>query len=408
MDNPRLGLELVGLGIERKLFAREGFTTSYVRVAEHIYRALLFLAPEEWELQLFASNRWHHKEGEEGSFRKHLGQVHTLFRPPSLPLIDRWVTQPWREWLRRRHYIPRARSEKLSVMQFTSEWPWGSSPIAEREIALAADFFPERISASSARDTAERFKKRRESTWVIAISEFTRQDAVSVVQIPAGRVKALPLAVDHGIYRPDEQEADSETRRRLAMPENYVLYVGSLSERKNVITLVRAMEAFNSRRSSSEPVTLILAGNVAAANFRQRHQVWSQIRALLKQTPIRQVAYPTDAEMAALYRGAQVVAHPSVFEGFGFTVLEALACGTPVICGRHSSLVEVGGPAARFVEDVRNVEEFAAALDEVIGSSALRQSMRSRGIAHAAGFRWDIFEKQVVEFYGRVLSGRDL
>lgn len=408
MGNPRLGLELFGLGIERKTFARQGFTTSFARVAEHIYRALLFLAPEEWELQLFASNRWRHREDEEEAFRRRLGKMHTLFCPPSLPLVDRWISIPWRERLKRRDYIPKVRSERLSVMQFTSEWAWGDSPSAEREISLAADFFPERTDPVQLRRTTEHFKNRRESMWVIAISEFTRQDAVSVAQIPAGRVKALPLAVDHAIYHPEEEDGDGEIRQRLALPENYVLYVGSLSGRKNVLTLVQAMEAFNLRHGGSEPVTLLIAGNVAATNRLQRYRVWRQIRDVLKRTPIRQIPYPTDTEMACLYRGAQAVAHPSLFEGFGFTVLEALACGTPVICGQHSSLIEVGGTAARFVEDVRNVEELAAALDEVLGSPSLRKSMRSRGLAHAAGFRWDVFEKQVVGIYSRVLNGRDI
>ena len=102
-------------------------------------------------------------------------------------------------------------------------------------------------------------RQRRRRTYLPHPATLENHLAALAAQIPAGRVKALPLAVDHAIYHPDEEDGDGEIRKRLAVPENYVLYVGSLSGRKNVLPLVQAMEAFNMRHRGSEPVTLLMA-----------------------------------------------------------------------------------------------------------------------------------------------------
>ena len=110
-----------------------------------------------------------------------------------------------------------------------------------------------------------------------------------------------------------------------------------------------------------------------------------------------------EADLPALYAGAELFVFPSLYEGFGFPVLEAMACGTPVICSNVSSLPEVAGTAALQI-DPRNTDALAAAMDRVLGDAALRQQMRREGLAQAGRFSWTRTAQQTLAAYRRVLN----
>lgn len=402
MISPHIGLETFELSLERQRFARAGFTTSFGRVAEHVYRALLFGAPESWHLSLLIQRPWRGRPDEAAAFARRGVDTQRFWVPPPLPLIQGSVGQPWRERQIRRDYIPRTRARRFDLLHYTGHPPWGTEPLARAEMFSLADLYPARTRPDGWRDVLAQFKARLDSLWLICISSFTAADAVEFLGIDPARARAIPLAVDHAVYQPEPTDEDTAVRARHGLPEHYVLYVGNFYPRKNVATLARALERVNERRA--EPFALVLAGHLGGTNRLQRLRTNREFAQVLRRTPRHEVDQPTDREMAALYRGATLVVHPSLFEGFGFTVLEAQACGTPVVCGRHSSLVEVGGDAARFLEDVRDVEAMAAAIEEVLGSDALRAGMRARGLAHAAGFRWERFARDVLAFHQEALA----
>ncbi len=397
MISPHIGLETFELSRERQRFAREGFTTSFGRVAEHIYRALLFGAPDAWRLSLLVQQPWRGRPDEAAAFARRKIDTERFYMPPALPLVHRWVGKPLRESYARRSYAPRTKRRRFDVLHFTGEIPWGFQPLAPVEIYALMDFAHERLRPGSFQTEIAQLKARLDSLWLVCISSATAADAVDILGIAPERARAIPLAVDHAVYQPEVTEEDAAVRARHGLPECYVLYVGNFYPRKNVGTLIRAMERVNERLA--EPVPLVLAGHLRATNRLLRYRTNREFARVLRRTRRFEVEDPTDREMAALYRGAAMVVHPSVFEGFGFTVLESQACGTPVVCGRHSSLVEVGGDAARFLEDVRDVEAMAAAIEELLGSDARRAGMRARGLAHAASFRWERFGRDVLAFH---------
>jgi alpha-1,3-rhamnosyl/mannosyltransferase len=112
-----------------------------------------------------------------------------------------------------------------------------------------------------------------------------------------------------------------------------------------------------------------------------------------------------EAELPALYTGAELFVFPSLYEGFGLPVLEAMACGTPVVCSNVSSLPEVAGDAACQVNPLA-VDELAAAIGRVLGDAALRQQMRERGLAQAARFSWTRTAQETLAVYRQITAGR--
>ena len=401
-----IGLEVFELSLERERFSRAGFTTSFGRVAEHIYRTLLFQGPDEWKLSLLAQKPWQSRPGEEETFARRGIDTEEFFVPPAMPLIQNTVGRRWREYHATSNYAPRARRRHFDLLHFTGQVPWGRQPLAPVEIYATMDFYVARFMPAAYRAELARLKGRLDSLWLLCISSFTAADAVDFLGIAPERARAIPLAVDHNVYQPDIGEEDAAVRRRHALPERYLLYVGNLEKRKNVATLARALERVNARLA--EPLPLVIAGHLGATSRLQRLRINQEFARTLRRTQRYEIDQPTDREMAALYRGAVMVVHPSLFEGFGFTVLEAQACGTPVICGRHSSLVEVGGDAARFLADVRDVEAMADAISEVLGSDSLRGAMRAQGLAHAAGYRWERFAREVLAFHHDAVTASGL
>ena len=402
----RLGLELFTLSDERQVYHGRELAMSQARVSLHVYRALLFGAPESWHFTVFGHRPWRLLEGEQAAAQRHHLQDHALFQPLALPLVHRWLGKPWRDHTERNVYVPRTRAERLDVMHFTGELPWGEQPLAARaEIFTALDFYSQRQDPDAAADLRRRTECRREKLHVLAISEFTARDAVEHLELPPERVRAIPLAVDRATFQPlGREQTDDAVRRRWNLPSRYALYVGALSTRKNVFTLLRALEMLNT--GAAEKLPLVLTGAPGGGNVLRRRFLEARVRGALRHTPLYRLPPLDDPELATLYRGATLLVHPSTFEGFGFTVLEAMACGTPVVCGHHSSLVEVAGSAAWFVEDVTDAEGLAQAVSEVAGSDSQRATMRAAGFAQAARFSWERFERETFDFVRAATEGR--
>ncbi len=366
-----------------------GFTASDARVTDHVFRALLFRAPEELQLELFATAPLVLREDEVELFRRRAVTYRKLPSIPNVLFVRTLGVRLFERTLRDRIYPWLCSRRRYSLLHYTVSWPWGERPVAERELAMVYDLYPERDDPRKLDDTRRRLGGRLDTLWISAISASTARDAVELLGVPAERVMVNLLAVDHHIYRPESAQEDEAANLRRRFPNGFVLFVGSFSIRKNFLVLARAVEALNQRRAT--PLPLVMAGTETGAPIRTRMKVRSELREIFRKTPFAEIFRPTDREMAALYRAATVLAHPSLFEGFGLTVLEAMACGCPVVCGRHSSLIEVGGDAVEFVNDVRNVEEFSVAIENLLNAESLRRTRRSAGLIHSASFTWDRF-----------------
>jgi len=194
----------------------------------------------------------------------------------------------------------------------------------------------------------------RRACRVIAVSRHTASEASKLLGVPPGLIDV----VYHGVskeFRPLSTEAIEAFRRRQGLPDRYVLYVGTLEPRKN---LVRLAEAF--ARSTAKEWSLVLAGGTGWGCG----ELVNQIRALGMGDRVLFPGYVADDDLPFLYNAAEVFAYPSLYEGFGMPVLEAMACGTPVLTSSTSSLPEVAADAAVLVDPGRT-DAIAAGLERL-------------------------------------------
>jgi glycosyltransferase involved in cell wall biosynthesis len=196
----------------------------------------------------------------------------------------------------------------------------------------------------------------------IANSHFTAGEVERYLGVPRDRQTVTYLAVEPDVF--------ASAGERAALPDwrPYIFFAGAADARKNLVTLVAAHQhAF-----PKNDVALVVAGAAPPPGTR-----------------VHAVGALEPAELARWYRGARLVAIPSVYEGFGFPLLEAMACGTPALATRGSSLIEVGGSGCAWIADPLDVEEWSAALRLMLSDEPVRALLRDEGLARAATFSWD-------------------
>ncbi len=244
----------------------------------------------------------------------------------------------------------------------------------------------------------EAFTRRtvRVARHVIADSENTRADVITLLGVPPDRVSAVPLGVVAEHFRPPDPAALERFRARHDLPARYLLYLGTLEPRKNVVTLVRAYARLR-RRGLDWP--LVLAGGKGWLY----EDIFRAVEELGLTDHVRFPGYVLYEEQPLWYGGATAFVYPSTYEGFGLPVLEAMACGAPVVTSTASSLPEAAGDAALFV-DCRDEEALAAAIERLAGDPVLRADLARRGPARAALFPWSRTADETARVYARMID----
>jgi glycosyltransferase involved in cell wall biosynthesis len=187
--------------------------------------------------------------------------------------------------------------------------------------------------------------------------------------------------------------------REYGVEPPYILYVGALESRKN---LPRLLEAYARLRAWSPQWRLVIVG----ARKWKFSPIFDTVQRLALEGHVTFTGYVADEHLPALFTGADLFAFPSLYEGFGLPVLEAMACGAPVVTSNTSSLPEVAGDAALLV-DPYDVEQIAQAMWLVLSQPALAAQLRAKGLARAAQFTWERTARETIAVYERVLAGED-
>jgi glycosyltransferase involved in cell wall biosynthesis len=243
------------------------------------------------------------------------------------------------------------------------------------------------------------FPLLQQADHIIAISQWTKHDLVTQLHLAEERITVIHHGVDHDIfhdrYPPDQIAA---VARRYGLGGAYILYVAGMDIRKNHRLLIDSLYYLNRMNPPGCSLALVGPGRTPADIRTQitQRRLWDRVR-ILGEVPL--------CDLPLLYAGARLFAFPSVYEGFGNPLLEAMACGAPVVGLRRSTIPEVTGEAAVLVDD-NDYEAFGQAMARVLFDPKLAAALREKGRVRAGEFTWERTARLTCETYGRVLAAR--
>jgi glycosyltransferase involved in cell wall biosynthesis len=230
---------------------------------------------------------------------------------------------------------------------------------------------------------------------VIVNSEATKTDIIDIYGTPPEKISTIQFGV-HPHFTPSKKPL-AALRAKYSLPQQpYILTVGTVQPRKNYARLIEALAVL---RAKGIDATLVIAGGKGWMET----PIFETVARLKLEPYVRFLGYVDDSDLPALYTHAAAFAMPSLYEGFGLPVLEAMACGTPVVTSTVSSLPEAAGDAALLV-DPTNIEAIADALRRIISDTRLAQELRAKGLAHVMPFTWGRTAKQLLEAFDKALK----
>lgn len=251
-------------------------------------------------------------------------------------------------------------------------------------------------------DLVRRARKRlptmtRIATRIITDSESVKKEICEHLSVLPEKITAVPLAPRRG-FHPAEVEQSRDTCRRLGVEDDFILFVGTVEPRKNLITLVRAFDEL--LRTTELRPQLVIAG----AKGWLTEELFANVDAAARRERILFTGYISDEELRALYSSCRVCVYPSLYEGFGLPTLEAMACGAPVITSRIPVMIETVGASARLIEPTE-VGQLTEALVEMLTDENARTHFAQSGFQRAAEFTWERTARKTLEVYRQALSG---
>ena len=233
-------------------------------------------------------------------------------------------------------------------------------------------------------------------------SESTKSDLVEISQTDPEKITVVPNGIDHATYHPgDREQSAAYAREKFALESPFIVYVSRLEHpAKNHVRLIEAFEKF--KASTDCPHRLVLVGS----DWHGAEAIHQRAEKLVASGDLLITGYVEKEAMPHLLRAAESVVYPSLFEGFGLPVLEAMACGAPVACSRSSSLTEIAeGRALLF--DPESPDEMTTAISKLATDQAGRENLHRLGLAHAATFTWKRCVDETIAVWQQAIANRN-
>lgn len=324
--------------------------------------------------------------------------------PPVPNLREKWTAFPAQtfERLSLRYELPRL--EWFTDFDVVFAPNFVPPPTRSRHLVLtihdlAFRRFPETAPLATRRWLQRLDRALKQAAEVIVPSEATRTDLLELYPVKPDRVTVIHHGVDRERIRPSSEEEVERTRERYGVEGRYLLFLGGLEPRKNLPRLVRAYAR------SGVDAKLVIAGASVSWNPEGRDELESALAGAGEEVRKRIVltGYLGTREKTALLTGAEALAFPSLYEGFGFPLLEAMACHTPALTSNVSSLPEVAGDAALLVDPL-DEEAIADGIGRLVADAAFRHRLIQAGNARVKGFSWETSARKHAEVLHRAAS----
>lgn len=288
--------------------------------------------------------------------------------------------------------------EGLDLMHFTHF----NAPLAYRGKSvvtihdLTLSFYPGRKMKSSVHRLAYSATIRsiaKRAVEIFAVSEHTRKDLVEILDIDEDKIVTIHNGVSRERFEKDVSEADiAKMKAKLGIENGYFLYTGVFREHKNLVRLVEAFAEISEKHPGTD---LVLAGK-EDPGYRD---VRDTIVRLGLSGRVRLPGFVDNEDIPALYKGASAYVFPSLYEGFGLPVIEAMAAGIPVLCSKGSSLTEVAGEGNAVFFDPLRVDDVARAMDDFLSHPGKRAPLVKKGLERAKDFSWDTMGAAILAEY---------
>lgn len=239
----------------------------------------------------------------------------------------------------------------------------------------------------------------RRAARVLTLSEHTRNDVIETYGIAGPTIEVIPIAASPKFKPVRDDKELQRVRHTYRITSDYILSVGSIQPRKNLVRLVRSYTLLRDKLGADKLPKLVFVG--------KRAWLYDETLRALEDASLGDsvilTGYVPESDLPALYSGATCFVYPSIFEGFGLPPLEAMQCGTPVIIGNRTSLPEVVGDAALAV-DPFDVTSIAGAIEQILNKPALRDELRVRGLERAKMFDWHETARRTLRVYEQVAN----
>lgn len=297
----------------------------------------------------------------------------------------------------RRDYLDGEGSLDVFWMTRPYPFPFGLSRTTARVVTaydLVWRLYPETMFLAN-RVTYSLAAERsiRQAHRIISISESTSRDLIRVVGTPSHKITVVPLGVGTEFAPRNRAESVRRMAEKYRVSPDYVCTVGTVEPRKNLTTLIEAVKVLRDR--GQQQYQLLIVGQSGWKNA----NIYASVERLgLSEREVKFLGSVPEEDLPWLYSGAAVFAFPSLYEGFGLPLLEAMACGAPVVASNSSSIPEVVGEAGILVSPKRP-DEFAEAIERVTSNPALRETLARRGPARARHFTWEAAATKVLRAF---------
>ncbi|MDB5151183.1 MAG: glycosyltransferase [Mucilaginibacter sp.] len=307
---------------------------------------------------------------------------------------SKWLTSWWRS----KGIVKDLKRDSIELYHGLShELPSGIGQSGIRSVVTVHDLifmrYPKQFGPVNYRIYLAKIKYAcRIADQIIAISQKTKDDLIELLSIDPKKIEVIYQGCDPSFAIEQTTAQKSAVKEKYNLPNRFILSVGTIEERKNLLLTVRALK-------NIDDITLVVVGK----ETKYTEQVKAYITANNLNRRVLFLKDVTFAELPAIYQLASVFVYPSRYEGFGIPILEALNSGTPVIAATGSCLEEAGGPDSLYVSPDDDIN-LAEKLNNVLGDDGLRQHMITKGRAYAANFTDDKLSQQLMRLYQNILN----